>query len=1273
MSTTSNQIGTSWLDRWNALSAGVTDGFNRLLLRVFGSSNERIIRRVGYYRANRAGAVHQVTKGSILDRINGFEDFYRNLTDEELGNTTARLRAKLAEGQTLEQLLPEAFAAVRESGRRFKGMRHYDVQMVGGVVLHRGNIAEMVTGEGKTLVATLPAYLNGLTEQGVHVVTVNDYLARRDCEWMLPIYRGLGMDAAFIQSDMDPLARKNAYDRDITYGTASEFGFDYLRDNMKRARRSDDRFSPYQQQCMRMLLDSGTGEFRLNYAIIDEVDNILIDEARTPLIISGQAFSDLKRYEQANLVAVRLTEEERRERQEQLGALRAEAEKHKDEYEDPSSLTPDGVEGSNLPILPRKKRRPGDPPVSTGILFEVREKEHTVFLTEKGVRRAEELVGVESFFTAGNTEWAHLIDNSLKSHHLYRQNRHYAVMPHPESQELSVIIIDEFTGRLMVGRQWSDGLHQAVEAKHLRDGVRIKEETQTLATITLQNFFKLYHKRAGMTGTAMTEAGEFWKIYALEVVAIPTNRPMIRKEFNDVVYRFGREKWSAVVEEVVEVHKTGRPILIGTTDVAKSLELSKLLKKRSIRHELLNALPEHAAREAEIVAQAGRVGAVTISTNMAGRGTDIVLGGNPETMAWAKLKGRYASRLDVPETEWKALVDELESKEHMKEEGRKVADLGGLHIVGTERHESRRIDNQLRGRAGRQGDPGSSKFFMALDDDLMRLYNGEWVANVMTRMGMKEGDAIEGTFLSWQIAKAQKRVEQNHFYSRKELLEYDEVMNAQRKQIYGMRQQLLNDANPRRTIRQMLEKVIREQAARYLAPDYGPSCFAESAARKAFIEFSARDFARCDLKTAEDIVRRRAIAAVSSQVNDLMEENLPGEDSSEWNIQALAQGVNRRWNLKVTDTELRRLDRVEMSDHLNTLARSACETISMAEDGLLLDPGFGRDGLVAWVNHDYQTRLSVEDISGDDGASVGETLLKKLLELYRAKDASFPVRAGLEQFMKSGNKGEGGARYDREGLYIWSRHRFPQALDRITEDDFRTLSRDQLALVLEGIALACVAPLPPEAVEDRIAEIFAGTNVAEREDAVELADWCARELSLKIDAEGLTDATEETALQVVLNAYDSRYRPELQSMERGLLLDMIDQHWKQHLYVMDQLRSTIGLRGNSGEDPKAIYKREGMQEFNKMLGVARDRICEMAFGMEEVGGMEDSIWVIDQVRHDAAAPISANAPGTATNSAEAPKKIAAARKIGPAVSRNDSCPCGSGKKYKNCCMKSAAN
>src|SRR5438046_2038553 len=453
------------------------------------------------------------------------------------------------------------------------------------------------------------------------------------------------MSCGFIQSDMDPVDRRKAYDCDITYGTNSEFGFDYLRDNMKPARWADNDYPAWHQQVQKAL----------NFAIIDEVDNILIDEARTPLIISGPAFGDLRRYARANEIAVQLSDLQKKE---------------------------------------------------SGKYFEVKEKERTCHLTDEGIHKAEELAGVESFYTAGNMEWPHLIDNALKAHHLYRKDKEYVVMRHPESHEMAIIIVDEFTGRLMIGRQWSDGLHQAVEAKHAREGVKIKEETQTLATVTLQNFFKLYKKLSGMTGTAMTEAGEFWKIYHLEVIAIPTNKPLFRVNHADVIFRTEKEKWKAVVEEISDVHKKGQPMLIGTTDVAKPEKLSETLQRRGVRHELLNAKPEYAAREAEIVAQAGRIGAVTIATNMAGRGTDIILGGNPETLAWARLQDQYPTRLDVPDEEWKQTVAEIEQKEKMKEEGRKVVEMGGLHIVGTERHEARRIDNQLRGRSGRQGDPG---------------------------------------------------------------------------------------------------------------------------------------------------------------------------------------------------------------------------------------------------------------------------------------------------------------------------------------------------------------------------------------------------------------------------------------------------------------------------------------------------------------------------------------------------------------------------------------
>ncbi|MEZ6145937.1 MAG: preprotein translocase subunit SecA [Planctomycetaceae bacterium] len=603
-----------FLDRIGDFFNSITTVVEAIVRKIFGSSNEREIQRIGFIRDKNGDSIRP---GSALDRIAQLEPELEKLSEGELKGTAERLRAKLADGKTLDDLLPEAFASVREAGKRYLQMRHYDVQMVGGYILHSGKIAEMVTGEGKTLVSTLPAFLNGVAGH-VHVVTVNDYLAQRDMEWMAPLHMGLGLTINAIQAGMDFRQKVQAYGCDITYGTNNEFGFDYLRDNM----------APIRERQVQGPLD---------YAIVDEIDNILIDEARTPLIISGKAHDDITKYPKADRIARQLKKD---------------------------------------------------------VDFEVKEKEHTCHLTDEGVRRAEELAGVESFYTAGNMEWPHLIDNSLKAHHLYKLDVNYVV----ENGE--VVIVDEHTGRKMHGRQWSDGLHQAVEAK---EGVTIKETTQTLATITLQNFFKLYNKLCGMTGTAMTEANEFVKIYGLDVVAVPTNRPMQRINHPDVIYRSEREKWNAVIDEIRDVHKSGRPVLVGTVSIEKSELLSNKLSKYGIEHKTLNA--KFHEREAEFVAQAGRTGAVTIATNMAGRGTDIILGGNPEHMAWEelKLKKGYESRLEVPKAEWEAASREVAEREGMKSEGRKVAELGGLHVIGTERHDARRIDLQLRGRSGRPG------------------------------------------------------------------------------------------------------------------------------------------------------------------------------------------------------------------------------------------------------------------------------------------------------------------------------------------------------------------------------------------------------------------------------------------------------------------------------------------------------------------------------------------------------------------------------------------
>jgi preprotein translocase subunit SecA len=596
-------------------------------------------------------------------------------------------------------------------------MRHFDVQLIGGIVLHQGKIAEMRTGEGKTLVATLPAYLNALTGRGgVHVVTVNDYLASRDAEWMGQIHRFVGLEVGCIQNDMDDFERQAAYAADITYGTNNEFGFDYLRDNMK--------------------FDLATCVQRGHYfAIVDEVDSILIDEARTPLIISGPSDEATDKYKNADAIIPHLKKGEE-------------------------------IEG----------KKTGD--------YVVDEKAHTAVLTEEGVDKAERLLGVGNLYDPGNMELLHCVEQALKAHTLYKLDHQYVV------QDGEVIIVDDFTGRLMKGRRWSDGLHQAVEAK---EGVEIEKENQTLATITLQNYFRLYEKLSGMTGTAETEAAEFASTYKLDVIVIPTHMPMVRTDFSDVIYRTLPEKWDAVIEEIKECYTKGQPALVGTVSVENSELISRRLMKEKVEHNVLNA--KYHEREAEIVAQAGRKGSVTIATNMAGRGTDILLGGNPDFMAREFLKKEEIDPDEATEEQWQKAF--ATAKRIVEEEHQKVVDLGGLHIIGTERHESRRIDNQLRGRAGRQGDPGSSRFFLSLEDDLMRIFAGDKVKALMQRLGMEKGVAIESKMVSKRIAAAQKSVEGRNFEARKHLLEYDDVMNKQRETIYGLRRQLMEEPDQR--------------------------------------------------------------------------------------------------------------------------------------------------------------------------------------------------------------------------------------------------------------------------------------------------------------------------------------------------------------------------------------------------------------------------------------------------------------------------------------------
>jgi preprotein translocase subunit SecA len=721
--------------------------FDQLLTKVFGSSNQRYLKSVQ----------------PLVDEINALEPAIKKLSDEQLRARTAEFKEQLQqavagitdldarkrrEREVLDEILPEAFAIVREASVRTTGMRHFDVQLIGGIVLHQGKIAEMRTGEGKTLVATLPAYLNALTGRGgVHVITVNDYLASRDAEWMGQIHRFLGLEVGCIQNDMDDFERQTAYAADITYGTNNEFGFDYLRDNMK--------------------FDLATCVQRGHYfAILDEVDSILIDEARTPLIISGPSDEATDKYYKADAIIPQLKKGEE-------------------------------VDG----------KKTGE--------YVVDERQHTAVLTEEGVDKAERLLAVGNLYDPSNMELLHCVEQALKAHTLYKLDHQYVV------QDGEVIIVDDFTGRLMKGRRWSDGLHQAVEAK---EGVKIEKENQTLATITLQNYFRLYEKLSGMTGTAETEAAEFQTTYKLDVIVIPTHMPMVRSDHSDVIYRTLPEKWDAVIEEIKDCHDRGQPALVGTVSVENSELIARRLQRDAVPHNVLNA--KYHEREAEIIAQAGRKGAVTIATNMAGRGTDILLGGNPDFMAREFLKKEEIDPDEATEEQWSRAF--ASAKRIVEDEHKEVVGLGGLHILGTERHESRRIDNQLRGRAGRQGDPGSSRFFLSLEDDLMRIFAGDKVKALMQRLGMEKGVAIESKMVSKRIESAQKSVEGRNFESRKHLLEYDDVMNKQRETIYGLRRQLMEEPDQRDYLMGdppqagVAYDLLSDLTKQYLNPDVSP-------------------------------------------------------------------------------------------------------------------------------------------------------------------------------------------------------------------------------------------------------------------------------------------------------------------------------------------------------------------------------------------------------------------------------------------------------------------
>jgi preprotein translocase subunit SecA len=882
--------------------------FGSFIKKIVGSKNERELKKIQ----------------PLIQKINQLEREIRPLSDDQLRAKTGEFKERIDSGEALEEILPEAFAVVRETAKRTLGERHFDVQLIGGIVLHEGKIAEMATGEGKTLVATLPAYLNGLKGKGVHIVTVNDYLAKRDSEWMGVIYRFLGLSVGVIVHELNDQERKKAYRCDVTYGTNNEFGFDYLRDNMKFD------IEDYVQR-------------DLNYAIVDEVDSILIDEARTPLIISGPAEESTDKYYKINR------------------------------------------------IIPSLKQRED---------YQLEEKSHTAFLTEEGVGHVEKLLHVENLYEPRNIEILHHVNQALKAHTLFKRDVDYVV------KEGQVVIVDEFTGRLMPGRRWSDGLHQAVEAK---ENVRIENENQTLATVTFQNYFRMYQKLAGMTGTADTEAAEFRKIYNLDVVVIPTNMPLIRTNYPDVIYKTEEEKFRSAVREIEELHRSGRPVLVGTISIEKSERLSHLLKKKGVPHNVLNA--KHHEREAEIIAQAGRVGAVTISTNMAGRGTDILLGGNPKFLAKTFLDEKAE-----PEAMQKAHEKALSIVQKEKE---KVIELGGLHILGTERHEARRIDNQLRGRSGRQGDPGSSRFYLSLEDDLLRIFGSERISNIMGRLGMEEDQPIEHKLVTKAIENAQGRVEAHNFEIRKHLLEYDNVMNQQREVIYSQRREVLASKNLKESVIEIVEEQVEGIVDLYTDEKGHPEDW--------------------DLKGLQD---------------------------------AIYQQFSFRWSA----------------------------------------PSWDEDGL----NRERLKGLVIEEAK----------------EVYQKKEEEF---------------GEATLRY----------------------------------------------------------------------------------------------------------------------LEKVIMLQSIDHHWKDHLLAIDQLKEGIGLRGYAQKDPKIEYQKEAYQMFLEMLERIKRDTVEKLFAIQIARDQEVKEMEVDRRQTFI---LSRGMEAAQSGGEREDGKGVTVRREGKKVGRNDPCPCGSGKKYKKCCL-----
>lgn len=1149
---------------------------SKLLVSVFGSRNERVVK----------------TYMNTAISAGEFESQMKQLSDEQIKGYTAGFKEKINSGTKAETLLPEAFALVREAARRNMSMRHYDVQLVGGNVLFEGKIAEMATGEGKTLVATLAAYLVHLTGKRIHVITVNDYLAKRDCEWMRPVFESLGLTVGAIQSGMNPGGneRKDMYSRDITYGTNNEFGFDYLRDNMK-------------------MNAEQLAQGELEFALVDEVDSILIDEARTPLIISGPAFDDITRYKKSDVVVKGLMSLQSKydNVKSKIDLAEKEIAAAEGEINEAGKDKERAKKARDVADKVKTEKEQLEEELENTIqYYEVEYDRKSVHLTHEGTGSAQDLAGVGSFFTGTNMDWPHLIEQGLRARICFEKEKDYVVI------DGKIVIVDEFTGRLMEGRQWSDGLHQAIEAK---ENVQIKEETQTLATITLQNFFKLYDQIAGMTGTAMTEAQEFSDIYGLDTIAIPTNKPCVRDDRDDLIYKSMRDKFGAIVESIRETSQKGCPILVGTVSIEKSEAISNaLLRKYGIEHEVLNA-KQH-AREASIVEKAGfthtgrdgkQWGNVTIATNMAGRGTDIKLG-----------------------------------------EG--VADRGGLCIIGTERHESRRIDNQLRGRAGRQGDNGASQFFLSFDDDLLAIFSPDWTVKALTRTGWQEGEPVFHPWISRGIEKAQKKVEEKNYEARKSLLEYDEVMDYQRKIFYTRRRKVLKGIGLRETIEDMMSDVVLDNCKSILNTDYPRNCIVEWARSNFNTDITFKAIKESSVEEIEKHIKKNTKKDVESEISIALGEYLEDyEDKSTWKMDKLSKWIMSSYSADVSVSKLNKLDAEQIQE---MITEAACEQVENKDCSIIADflsKGFAERNFIDAINTRFALTLTVDQIKDRETEDIHGEIFSLLTEKYNTKEIEYPVDFALGMVFTQ----QGINSYGYEMLVKWAQSRYGLNL---TVEDIQNTHPSDLRKKLLTAAKHTFENFEQE-INDKV----------ENFEPKQFSEWLKERYHIEL-AEVLLDDMEKVRENCV-NIVRSLLRNELSRLEKYVLLQIYDSAWKDHLYAMDRLKESIFLRSFAEKDPKVEYKREGYKMFEEMLSSVQHRVTDTVFKVRLAANEQTKdVYSGQNASHDEAKQFAQTE--TQRAAAMAPQKSSPAQPIvnkRPKVGRNDPCPCGSGKKYKKCC------